>query len=127
MPLASDLRSAVADHLGPELAELRPAQPLGRPSRLGVGGERHAHAQAIAPPGQERVARLGRQDHLGGRLGPGHDVAQQERGLVEPDLGEDLGRADDRGRERLLVDRRLAGRDRLLGEDLRDLGGVVGE
>ena len=97
--LGLGLAQGVADDLGPELAELGPGQPLGRPAGLGVGGERHAHAQAVAPPGQERVARLGRQDHLGGRLGPGHDVAQQERRLVEPDLGEHLGRADDRRAE----------------------------
>ena len=89
--LGLGLAQGVAGDLGPELAELGPGDPFGGPAGLGVGRESDRHAQTIAPPGQERVARFGRQDHLGGRLGPGDDVAEQERGLVEPDLGEDLG------------------------------------
>ena len=127
MPFASALRIAWRTTWAQNLPNCGQREPLGGPSRLGVGGERHAHPQAVAPPGQERVARLGRQDRPRGRLGPGDHVAEQERGLVESISARTWVGRTTCGRERLLVDRRLAGRDRLLGEDLRDRARVVGE
>ncbi|NNJ28027.1 hypothetical protein LzC2_41380 [Planctomycetes bacterium LzC2] len=126
-PRAAALPHRVAEDLRPKGTKALPGEPLRGPARAGVAGEGDGPTQPVAPPGQQRVASFGAEDHLRGRLRTGDDVAQQEGGVLHPHAVQHRGRAEQLRDERFLVDGRFRGGDGLLGEDLGDVAGVVGE
>src|SRR5262245_33898125 len=112
--------------LHPEFAIARPTQPFGRPPTLGIGREGDGHAEAVAPPGHEWIALLGGENQLARRLRPGGYVTEQEGCIVKLDVGNGWRWPRNNGRERLFVDRGLAGGDGFLGEYLWNVAGVLG-
>ena len=108
-----------ADDQFPKSAELRPAEPRGRPTRRRVGREGGGRPASTASEDQQRVAVFGGQHHPGAGLRPRLDVAQQRRQAIEVQSDHRRARMDRVRKERRLGHAQLAGDARLQGEDFR--------
>ena len=116
-----------AHELRPEFPVARPRQPLRGPAALRVAGECARVAEPVAPRREQRLAALGGEQQLGGRLRLGRIVTEEQRRVRPVETRRNRVRLHRHGEEGLLDQARLRDLHRLGAENLRQRGRVAGE